>query len=52
MKTFADIIRYELPENSAVDSYSILPALLQENNEPIREALVHHSWNGSFSIRK
>jgi arylsulfatase A len=31
---------------------SILPALLGDNKSPIREATVHHSANGFFSIRK
>ncbi len=52
MRTIGNIIGYELSENSGEDSYNILPALFQENVEPIREALVHHSWNGSFAIRK
>jgi len=52
MRTMANILRYKLPENAGEDSYTILPALLQENVQPIREALVHHSWNGSFAIRK
>ena len=52
MRTIASIIGYQLPENAGEDSYNILPALIQENNKPIRETLVHHSWNGSFAIRK
>jgi arylsulfatase A len=52
MRTIANIIGYELPENAGEDSYNILPALLLENVNPIREALVHHSWTGSFAIRK
>jgi len=52
MRTFANIIGYQLPENAGEDSYNIFPALIQENHKPIREALVHHSWNGSFAIRK
>ena len=35
-----------------MDSYSLLPALLGESNQPLREATVHHSVNGSFAIRK
>jgi arylsulfatase A len=31
---------------------SILPALLGTADKPLREAVVHHSINGSFSIRQ
>ncbi len=35
------------------DSYNILPALLGKNSgEPIRDALLHHSVYGVFSVRK
>ncbi len=50
--TFADIVGANLPDNSAEDSVSILPALLGEAKEPLREAIVHHSINGSFAIRQ
>ncbi|MCK5692100.1 MAG: arylsulfatase, partial [Bacteroidales bacterium] len=38
--------------SEGVDSYSLLPALLGENEQAVREATVHHSVNGSFAIRK
>jgi arylsulfatase A-like enzyme len=42
-----------LPENAAVDSFSLLPALRDpESTKPVRPFLVHHSINGSFGIRK
>jgi arylsulfatase A len=31
---------------------SILPALLGKADKPLREAVVHHSVNGSFAIRQ
>ncbi|HEX7446476.1 MAG TPA: arylsulfatase, partial [Pirellulales bacterium] len=31
---------------------SILPALLGKDTAPLREAIVHHSINGSFAIRQ
>ena len=31
---------------------SLLPILLGQPNPPLREALVHHSINGSFAIRQ
>ena len=53
MATAADIVDYKLPDNTGEDSVSILPALLSEKyKKPLREATVHHSINGSFSIRR
>ncbi|MBI5775667.1 MAG: arylsulfatase [Verrucomicrobia bacterium] len=52
MATAADIIGTKLPPNAAEDSVSILPALLGTADKPLREAIVHHSINGSFSIRQ
>ncbi len=51
--TFADIVGYELPDNEAVDSYSLLPAIKgKRDSRPIREATVHHSLPGEFAIRQ
>ena len=50
--TCADIIGKSYPDNAAEDSVSILPVLLGKNKEPVREAVIHHSINGSFAIRK
>ncbi len=53
MATCADIVGADLPENAAEDSYSILPALVDtELGNPIREAIVHHSGGGMYSIRQ
>ncbi len=52
MRTAADILQVTLPDNAAEDSVSILPALLGRDRAPLREAIVHHSINGSFSIRQ
>ena len=53
MATIAGILGVDLPENAGEDSYNILPALCGENlSEPIREAIVHHSIDGTFAIRK
>jgi len=42
-----------LPDNAGEDSVSILPLLRGGNTpSPQREALVHHSNNGSFAIRQ
>jgi arylsulfatase A-like enzyme len=53
MATCAGILGKPLPENAAEDSYNILPALLgQEYEDPIREATIHHSAQGRFSVRQ
>jgi len=52
MATAADIVDYKLPDNAGEDSVSILPALLGNNKSPLREATVHHSAHGYFSIRR
>jgi len=53
MATAADIVGYEMPDNAGEDSVSNLPVWLGENyQKPLREATVHHSIDGSFSIRK
>ena len=52
LATCADIAGQKLPDNAGEDSVSILPALLGKTQKPLREATVHHSINGSFSIRK
>jgi arylsulfatase A len=50
--TCADILGKKLPDDVAEDSVSIFPALLGRPEQTLREALVHHSINGSFSIRQ
>jgi arylsulfatase A len=52
MATCADILRVKLPGDAGEDSVSLLPALLGETDKPLREAIVHHSINGSFAIRQ
>ena len=52
MATCAAIVGETLPDSAGEDSYNILPVLLGEDIEPVREATVHHSINGSFAIRK
>jgi arylsulfatase A-like enzyme len=52
MATAAEIIGAKLPANAAEDSVSFLPALLGTAKAPLREAVVHHSVNGSFAIRQ
>lgn len=53
MATFAQLTHYPLADNEAEDSYNLLPLFSKPNTkQPIREATVHHSINGSFTIRK
>ena len=52
MATCAEIVGAKLPDNAGEDSVSILPALLGTDTAPLREAVVHHSINGSFAIRQ
>ena len=53
LATCSAIVGAELPDNAGEDSYNILPALLeQKRDEPIREAVVHHSSRGMFAIRQ
>ncbi|HXG13199.1 MAG TPA: exo-alpha-sialidase [Gemmataceae bacterium] len=52
LATCADILGVKLPDDAGEDSVSILPALLGTAKGPLREAVVHHSANGSFAIRQ
>lgn len=50
--TCAEIAGVEVADNVAEDSVSLLPVLKGTATAPLREAVVHHSINGSFAIRK
>ncbi len=53
MATCAAILDAPLPQNAGEDSYNILPALMGQSYEgPIREATIHHSAQGCFSVRQ
>ena len=52
MATCAELLGARLPDHAGEDSVSILPAMLGADREPLRDALVHHSINGSFAIRQ
>ncbi len=52
MATVAEITGFKLPDNAAEDSVSLVPLLQGATDKPVREAIVHHSINGSFSIRQ
>ena len=51
MATAAGILDFKLPNDAGEDSYDLLPALLGRARAPIREAVVHHSNQGMFSVR-
>ncbi|MEI7948506.1 MAG: arylsulfatase, partial [bacterium] len=40
----------KLPDNAGEDSFSFLP-LLKGEDKPIRDAVIHHSIGGLFSLR-
>ena len=52
MATCAELLGAKLPDNAGEDSVSILPALIGTAKAPLRDALVHHSINGSFAVRQ
>ena len=52
LATFAAALGTQLPDNAGEDSVSLLPALLGIDRAPLREAVVHHSIQGLFSLRQ
>jgi arylsulfatase A-like enzyme len=52
LATCAEITGQKLPDKAGEDSVSILAALEGRAQKPLREAVVHHSINGSFAIRQ
>jgi arylsulfatase A-like enzyme len=52
MATTAQVTGIQLPDDAGEDSVSYLPALLGTDSGPLREAVVHHSIRGAFSIRR
>lgn len=51
--TFAAINHYRLKDSEGEDSYNLLPAIRSIDEVPaIREATVHHSIDGEFTIRQ
>lgn len=53
MATFSALSGQKLAGNEGEDSYNLLPLLLKERyKKTIREATVHHSIDGSFTIRQ
>jgi arylsulfatase A-like enzyme len=53
MATCAEIVGAAIPDGAAEDSCNVLPAMLGQCLEkPIREAIVSHSLEGMFAVRK
>jgi arylsulfatase A len=52
MATCAEMLGAKLPDNTAEDSISFLPLLLNQKNPAPRQVLVESSINGSFGIRE
>ena len=52
LATCGDLQGDKLPDNAGEDSASLLPALLGLGKAPPHEAIVHHSINGLFAIRR
>ncbi len=50
--TCANILVKKLPDTIAEDSVSLLPVLEGRAEQPIHEAVIHHSINGSFAVRQ
>ncbi len=50
--TCADIVGEKLPDTAAEDSVSMWPVLTSQALDAGREAVVHHSIDGLFAIRK
>ena len=51
MATCADLVGEPLPAGAGEDSFSLLP-LLRGTGASTRDAVVHHSINGSFALRQ
>ncbi len=52
--TLASVVGYTMPDDVAVDSYDMLPALLgiQEEAKPIRPYMLTQSFRGEFQLRQ
>jgi arylsulfatase A-like enzyme len=52
LATAAEITGRQLPRDAGEDSFSLLRDLTGSGSAPAREAVVHHSMDGMFSIRQ
>lgn len=53
LATLSSVANVKMKDDEGEDSYNLTPLLFKKKSRAnIREAIVHHSINGSFSIRK
>jgi arylsulfatase A-like enzyme len=53
MATVAEIVGFDLPDSTALDSYSLLDVMLENPYPgPLREATVHNTFENIWAIRK
>jgi arylsulfatase A-like enzyme len=52
MATCAALVDVKFPDHAGEDSVNLLPVLLGKADAPVRDAIVHHSISGKFSIRQ
>jgi arylsulfatase A len=53
LATVAVVVGAKLPDDAGEDSYNILPVMRGDKpDKPIREAIVHHSGDGTLAIRQ
>ena len=52
MATCAQIVGSELPDDSAEDSFDLLPVLLGKTDEPVREFTLHQTISLALAIRQ
>ncbi len=53
LATTAALVGVDLPAGAGEDSFNFLPVLLgTQGDKPVREAIVHHSGDGTFGIRQ
>jgi arylsulfatase A len=52
LATLAEMLGEKLPDNAGEDSFSMWPVLIGANDPAARDAIVHHSIDGCFSIRR
>lgn len=52
LKTVASITKSELPKGFQHDSYNFSDVWLTDTNKPVRDILVHNTWESKYAIRK
>ena len=50
--TLADLADLEMDENMGEDSFSFLPVLMGDKENPVRASMTHYSSRGMYSIRQ